>query len=187
MDTGPEAFAALGLDLSSISPCVNFAGLRLALVQLFVLAHTPPPGHKTRNNSKTGSRNDRSSAGLIEWLLGSQEEVGSKPMRDRGHAIGEGNQGRSLGARSGNNRSFPRQLDLQTRYYGNLVVRRWLHTFRPTNGPEQRRIKLKYRAPTFKVLIITTAPIRQTEMEPTICQQCSSMRPDDQETSRVTK
>lgn len=41
-------------------------------------------------------------------------------MRDRGHAIGEGNQGRSLGLRSGNNRSFPRQLDLQTHYHGNF-------------------------------------------------------------------
>lgn len=88
---GPETLAALCLDLSSISPCVDFAGLCLALFQLLVLAHTPPPGHKTCDDSETGSRNDGSSASLIQRLLGSEEEIGSKPVRDRRHAIGEGN------------------------------------------------------------------------------------------------
>lgn len=76
---------------------------------------------------------------------------------------------------------------LFVRGLGTTVVSHESCMFRPTKGPEQRRIRLKYRAATLRVEIMVAAPIKQILIDPTMCQQCSSMRPDDQETASVTK
>lgn len=58
-------------------------------------------------------------------------------------------------------------------------------TFRPTNGPVQSKMKLKYRAPMFKVEIMITVPARVMSMGITMCQQCLRNRPQDHERIRV--
>lgn len=70
---------------------------------------------------------------------------------------------------------------------GTTVVSHEIWMLRPTNGPEHRRIRAKYLAPTLRVEIMTEAPIRQILIDPIMCQQCSSIRPDDHEIASVTK
>jgi hypothetical protein len=69
---------------------------------------------------------------------------------------------------------------------GTTVVSHETWMLRPTNGPEQRRMSKKYRAPTLSVEIMITAPTSVAKMGTIICQQCSSMRPEDQDTRSVT-
>lgn len=108
-------------------------------------------------------------------------------MRHGGYTVCNGNQGRTLCTRAGNDSSFPGDLDLIASLVFILIRRPTsLLTFRPTNGPVQSKIRPKYLAPRFKVEIISTDPTRVTRIGMTICQQCSSIRPDDQETTKVT-
>lgn len=69
---------------------------------------------------------------------------------------------------------------------GTTVVSHEIWMLRPTKGPEQRRKTEKYLAGTLSVEIMMTAPTRQMEILPMMCQQCSRCRPLDQEIPRVT-
>lgn len=70
---------------------------------------------------------------------------------------------------------------------GTTVVSQESWMLRPTNGPEQSKMREKYRAPTLSVEIIMIAPIRVMVIEPMMCQLCSSILPELQETASVTK
>jgi hypothetical protein len=61
------------------------------------------------------------------------------------------------------------------------------HTLRPTNGPVQSKMRLKYRAPTLRVEIMRTAPPSATRIGTMMCQQCSPSRPEDHDMTSVAK
>ena len=117
--------------LGGIAPGVDVACELLLRVELLVLALCPPLGDQTGDDCQSASSDDDTATSLVSWLLRSQEEVRSEPVRDlrtlldldakgrlkgktyTANTVGNGDKGRSLGPGSRNNCSLPRNLNVQ--------------------------------------------------------------------------
>jgi hypothetical protein len=104
--SGPDT---LGME----TPGRNFASTLLFALDCFVLTNAPPSSKDTEHDGENTTSNDDATTHLVPRFLRAKEKVGTEPMRDAGYAVGNGNEGSTLGTRTRNDCSFPRELDVE--------------------------------------------------------------------------
>ena len=67
------------------------------------------------NDGQSDRDEDQTSTKLIQWLLVSEKEVWSEPMRSSTKGVGDSDQGGFLVSRTWDQLGFPRDLDVETR------------------------------------------------------------------------
>lgn len=109
----PRSFSSMNCLLADIAPAVVLAGLLLSPYKLLVLLGDEPPEDYQHDNGTSTRGDDSASTRFISRLLVSEEEIGSEPMGDVAHAIGNSNQRSSFRTGSGNDCRLPRQLEIK--------------------------------------------------------------------------
>jgi hypothetical protein len=100
--------------LEGEAPWVGVASLLQTLLQLLILAQHPPSQDQTAEDGQTTAGNDDTATHLVTRGLVCQEEVGREPMRDTAGAVGNGDQGGSLGTGTRDNCGFPGNVQVQS-------------------------------------------------------------------------
>lgn len=96
------------------APGSNLPSTLLFALNCFVLTNAPPSSKDTKYDGKTATNNNDATTHSVSRFLRAKEEVWTEPMRNAGDTVGDRNERSALGTRTGDNCSFPGELDIES-------------------------------------------------------------------------